>query len=56
MKEMHRYKVPIVGGFSDYYEVTAPNKTIARMIVEGETNPWVHVKGRIIEIKEEKNV
>lgn len=47
--EMHRYKVPIIGGISDYYEVIAPNKTTARLIAEGETNPWIHCKGKIID-------
>lgn len=50
-----RYKVPIVGGINRYYEVIAPNKTIARSIAEGETHPWIHVKGKIIEVEEVKD-
>ena len=46
------YKVPIEGGTLPYYTVKAPNKTMARKIVEGETHPWIHVKGKIIEAKD----
>lgn len=51
----HRYKVPIVGGLSPYYEVVAPNKTMARRIAEGETHPWIHVRGKIIDLGLAKN-
>ncbi len=47
--EMHRYKVPIIGGIQNYYEVLAPNKTVARRIADGETHPWIHCEGKIID-------
>lgn len=50
---MKKYLVPIIGGIGRYYTVMAENKTQARRIVEGETNPWVKVKGKIIEVKED---
>ena len=53
VKPWKKYKVPIVGGITNWYYISAPNKTIARKIVEGETHPWVHVKGKIIEIGKE---
>lgn len=52
---MKKYLVPIIGGIGRYYTVMAENKTQARRIVEGETNPWVKVKGKIIEVKEDGN-
>ena len=45
----HRYLVPIEGGIVRYYEVIAQTKTMARYIAEGETHPWIHVKGKIID-------
>lgn len=46
-----KYKVPIEGSiFSSWYTVYAPNKTIARWIAEGEVNPNIRVKGKIVEV------
>lgn len=45
----HRYLVPIQGGIGRYYEVIAPTKTFARWIAEGEVQPWIKVKGKIID-------
>lgn len=44
------YRVPVIGDIIPYRFVWAPNKTIARMIVNGGTNPNVKVKGKIVEI------
>ena len=48
------YKVPIIGGFGSWHYTEAPNKTLAREFTIGELNPWVKVRGRIIEIPEEE--
>lgn len=48
----HKYLVPIIGGIGQYYTVIAPNKTIARNMVKGEVNPWIKVKGKIIDLGE----
>lgn len=48
----HRYRVPIVGGVLNYYEIDAPNKTVARIMVDRETHPWIHVKGKIVDLGE----
>lgn len=52
MGKLHRYQVPIIGGINDYYSVIAENKTMARRIAEGETQPWIKVKGKIIDMGE----
>lgn len=48
------YKVPIVGGINNWYYIEAPTKTAARDFVEGEINPWVKVRGKIIELTDEE--
>lgn len=53
--KLFKYKVPIIGGIFPYYEVIAPNKTMARMIANGETQPWIKVKGKIICLGEVKD-
>lgn len=52
MGKLHKYRVPIIGGIADYYTVMAENKTMARRIAEGETQPWIKVKGKIIDMGE----
>ena len=53
--KLYKYKVPIIGGMSHYYEVIAPNKTFARMIAQGETPSWIKVKGKIMCLGEVKD-
>lgn len=48
------YAVPTVGGWSDWFYVEAPNKTVARMMALGELNPWIKVKGKVREITEDE--
>lgn len=53
---MKKYLVPIIGGMSNYYMVYAENKTQARRMAQGEVQPWIKVKGKIIEVKENEEV
>ena len=53
-KEYKTYDVPIIGGFTPYYRVTALNKTMARKIAQGEVCYGIKVKGKIIEVKDDE--
>ena len=44
-----RYIITISGGIGTAYHITAPNKTMARVIAKGELNPWI----KIVKIEEE---